>query len=438
ILHPSLPPTSRIKALLVYSRALMQSDKVEKALAVAQEVLILCREMNHVHDMIICLNIIGGIYTRTNDFELALETHEQALSLSKKVNTRYGISTSFHGIGGVHWYRGKHDEALQAFNESLKINREIGDRKANASILYNLGHIYQLRGEFEKALIALREALKVNKELASIQGLTLTYNVIGFVYKDIGEYERSLQSYEKALSCAHETGSPRLIAFVLGGMGKLNWIRGDYTQALELLQEAITIRKEMNDYSMLAEGYCEVSLVYQSLNRSREAAEALEASLQLAEAHGIKEIIGHSLAIRARATMIQRPSRARHDAERSLQIWRELKNPCEEKAVHATLGLLDARDGNLEAARVKINQAKKIIKPGGNINLYLQVLEDDITLLIMEGDVIQVEKRGQEAADIAASRGAYTALSRIKLLQKKIQSLSAPGSTNGVHNDPDR
>jgi serine/threonine protein kinase/tetratricopeptide (TPR) repeat protein len=357
----------------------------------------------------------SGALFRLGRDEEALSGSAEALALARQLDYPRGVAAALSNIGLIHGDRGAYDEALASFHEALAIERPLGLRRDAANDLNNIGIVHHDRGAYEEARACYEEALAINREIGHRMGVGLNLNNLGILHDHRGAYAEALAAYEEALAINREIGNRLGLVCNLSNIGCARYFQGQVQEALAALQPALAMLREIKPAAVPNTleyiGYSSAAL-----GRFSEAEQALAEAIEIAELHDNKNELALSLLARARTRLGRgyRPQFGREDAEHAQALWTELKNPLREGAALATFARYDALEGKHAAAQEKMVRARTLVPQGSDFNLYLQVLEDDAAVRLAAGDCEGAGRIARQAAELASSHGARTALRRIQ------------------------
>ena len=185
------------------------------------------------------------------DIPEALQSFFKASEYAIQHNIGDQLGLIYVNIGDTYSVIGNHSLAINYYNKGIPLLRGHADNRLFASALYNLGDTYYLSGNLDSALYFFEEARPYFVELN------------------------------------HQIG----LAYTIGNIGQVQTQQGQYDEAEINLNQAIEILTPLGDYYSISAYLIPLSDVYLAQNRNKEALEAAQKSLQLAEDYGLKEQI---------------------------------------------------------------------------------------------------------------------------------------------------
>jgi tetratricopeptide (TPR) repeat protein len=165
---------ARAKAL--YGSGVIASDQgdYERAVALAQESLALCRELGDKVGITHSLFILAwykGVYQ--GNFEEAVKLFEEVVVLRREIGDKRGIAHSLFVKGGFVLRQGDYERAVSLGEEALALCRELGDKWGIAASLVTLGLVAFYQRDYDQAATLWREGLTLHWELKDKFSITL-------------------------------------------------------------------------------------------------------------------------------------------------------------------------------------------------------------------------------------------------------------------------
>ena len=208
-------------------------------------------------------------------------------------------------LGTAYSKNGEADRAIELYTENLEISRKLGEKLAIGKACNHLGNEYHTKGDAERALAMYWEYLALSREIGYKKGIAIASNNMGFVYEGLGQNDRALELYRVYLASSEEMGYARGIAIGCGNLGGLFLEAGELEAARRYLERSEAVCTEIGDRPNLIATCLRLAELNQALARrdmssDREAWEAAERALGMAEALDSKELRGRSLLVRGK------------------------------------------------------------------------------------------------------------------------------------------
>jgi predicted ATPase/DNA-binding SARP family transcriptional activator len=240
------PATHDQHAILVHIRLYtgwfhFEIGQYRVSLAVAEEVLTLCRALNLEHDLALALLLYGRTQMRRGVSAAAIAALQEALALCRRLGLTWGCAEALISLGMVASGQGLYTEAQAYLQEALALCQTIGYRPWVARALTSLGTTYARQHDHRRALPYYEQALAIAQEEGDqTQIMVLTSNLAG-AQRGFGRFPLSVTYYEQSLALARSMGDKRWIAANLNGIAITYLEMHDLTAAERALREALTV-----------------------------------------------------------------------------------------------------------------------------------------------------------------------------------------------------
>ncbi|MEW5870358.1 MAG: tetratricopeptide repeat protein [Chloroflexota bacterium] len=274
--------------------------QLEKALSLAHQAGDPILQANCLLDMAESLRLQDR-YTE------ALAYYKQALELYQQTGDRHSEGICRMDIGLVENCLGLSSEARAYLEQAQAIAAQVGDRLIESMILNNLGLWTYYQGDLAGADALYGQALRLCRAINNRADEAMLLNNLGWNAMILGNYPASQQYYQQSLHLARRLGDRFTEAAVLSSQGLLLYQIGDQPAALDASQQALEIARPAGFTSLCAEAlthqghalaesgqlnqaaaaYQQAYALYQQIERSDNALEALSglARLHLAQGH---------------------------------------------------------------------------------------------------------------------------------------------------------
>ncbi len=217
----------------------------EKARYLAEESLIIFKELNNPKALSSALNVLGNISATLGSYSEAKRFYEESLEIRRVLGDPYLIVSSLNNLGTLHMDLGEYEEAKQLFEESIKILQGLGDRWMMANALGNLGVVFFYLNEYEKAERNIQEALKIYKELEFLWGVSACLNNLGVIATVTGRYLEAERLFKESLEKKKKLGDRVGLVDSWTGLGDLYCKLGEYEESKKCYREALREAKEI-------------------------------------------------------------------------------------------------------------------------------------------------------------------------------------------------
>ena len=205
-----------MRALWVRTSEIMHRGHYAEARVLAEEWLLLTRELHNAWYEGIALFWLGIISMHQNDFTQALSLHEESLRVMPTVEIGTKFVVQFYQAM-VWWCLGEDDRAMLCCGEGLAYFREIGFEFGTATVLHTMGDIVLFQGDLDRAK----------------------------------------QYYLESVTLLRRQSARQRIVWPLAGLAALAVAEGQSTRAITLWAAADALREAVNsiDFTMSHDGY---------------------------------------------------------------------------------------------------------------------------------------------------------------------------------------
>lgn len=97
----------------------LRLNKINRAIIYLEDAIKLYRKLNIFTKLELCLNTIGGLYLRIQDFSKAFENINESLDINTKINNHMGIASNYKLLGDWYLLQGKKKKAGSCYRNSL-------------------------------------------------------------------------------------------------------------------------------------------------------------------------------------------------------------------------------------------------------------------------------------------------------------------------------
>jgi predicted ATPase/class 3 adenylate cyclase len=168
---------------------------------------------------------------------------EEALLLSRELGDMVGIAEALCRLGELATMTGDHQQARSLFEESRAAWTESGAMRGVIQSmnvpLHDLATIVLEDGDLDRAGKLFEEALAIAKEHGNTTDVVFHLSGLGHVARRRGDHEASRALYEESHKMAASLGYTRMAAFTLQYMAGLAFTSGDLSRAASIYREAL-------------------------------------------------------------------------------------------------------------------------------------------------------------------------------------------------------
>jgi CHAT domain-containing protein/uncharacterized protein HemY len=324
--------------------------RYEKAAEYLEQAVAISREVKDRAFEGITVKNLGGIYYRLSRYEKAIEYLEQAVAILREVKNRADEGAALNTLGIAHYGLSRYEKAIEYHEQALAIAREVKDRGDEGRALNSLGIAYRNLGRHEKAIEYYEQVLAINREMKVRAEEGITLNNLSGAYFDLNRNEKAIEYLEQALAIHREVKNRAFEGIALGNLGFFYHNLGRYEKAVEYLEQALAFYREVKDRDGEGTALHNLGEAYYGLRLYEKAIESYE---------------------------------------QALAISREVKDRTGEASILYSSARVERAQGNLPAARTRIEESLKIAES-------------------MRSDLLSPESRASFLADVQNSYQLYT------------------------------
>ncbi len=233
----------------------------ERVIEFANKYLELAKSLGSKYEEAIALNLLGGAFKTTGDFDKALDYYKKSLQLREEINDKLLIGNSLNNIGLVYCKKGELVQGLSFFHKSLKKRYEINDKPGIAQTLNNIGVVYKIKGQYDSAFQYLEKSLEIKRTIGDKELIASSLNNLGELYSINDNFKKSSDYFKEALRLRIETDDRVGIVLSSIGIASLTMNYGMQYKSLEYIQSALMlVTDNFNDTNVLVNP--EIDIVY--------------------------------------------------------------------------------------------------------------------------------------------------------------------------------
>ena len=396
---------------LAKGKQLYTQEGPKAALPEFEQAMNLFRTANDRRGEAVTLGYIANCQRKLENLDKALALAQQALLMKEELGDRSEIGKTHNQLGLIFWERADYPKAIQQLQEAIEIASAVNDKELEGSAANNLGLVFDEQGEFKRSLEQYERALEMHRATHFERGEGDTLGNIGGVYLLLGKFREALPYYRQALAISERLGlkpasSDDLgnIALCLAGIGDADGALESFDRALEVAHNA-GLAKEEADWRK-GKGSTLISL-----GRFDAALREYAAAEQVYEHAGLKRELSEALLDTGRTyELLGNGTAAESRFQRALQLAREIGNGSGESANLIALGDLERRHQKYDSAQTYFQQALQRSRATGDegttISALVQAAMNDLDRKAYQSAIGRVT----EASRIAEGDGNRPAL----------------------------
>jgi predicted ATPase/DNA-binding CsgD family transcriptional regulator len=248
----------QVKALITAANlAHMQSDN-DRAEALAEESLALCRELRDTGGIAHSLRLLGVSAARRGSLAAARSLWEEALTFFREVGDKESAALSLFNLAWLVIDQGDYAQGRALLEESLALHRELGNKGGIASSLQLLARaLFDSKDDPATVRALLEESLVLFREVGDKVGIETFYFLSGQLALSQGDIATARRLSEQSLVINREVGHREHTAESLSLLARVEVRQGDDVAARALYERSLAVVKEGNykwDIALYLEG----------------------------------------------------------------------------------------------------------------------------------------------------------------------------------------
>ncbi len=346
------------------ARALDAAGRYREAVQVARRALRWMADNGDARSRLRLLRHIATTELRRLNRPAAARTwFERALALAERTGSQRLQAEICLDLARTARAIGDTDRSLALIERARAVFERADDDRGRATVALERANSLWYRGDYEAAFAAQRRALAWAEQADDALLRIMARSLGGLIALNLGELHIARTALRAALAEARRAGRLDEQAAQLNNLGLVARERGEPERALEHFHEALRIDTRLGNDRGRAYDLRNIGIAEQMLGRTAAARGHLDRALKLSRAVGdrfneVKTRIGLArLALENKAFAVAREQATRaHQlaAELDLRevVWRALR----------TLGEIDRRQGDLQAARRRWRAAIALVE----------------------------------------------------------------------------
>lgn len=246
---------ARALEMLIYNAlglVSLRQGQIAEATAMAQEAMMLAREMGDQTALAGALTLLGAEHGARGLLRESVAYNSEALAIHRALNDRQGILINLNNLGGMSAMLGDYEAARRYTEECYQLCSEIGDRYMTANTLGNLSMMLYERGETTEATAYAEQSLAIRREINDRYGMAISLSGLGLIAYSLSAYDDSQTYYEESLRLRREINDRLGVARVLGNLGTLTLERGQLDDAQRYFHESYLLARDSRDQRLMA------------------------------------------------------------------------------------------------------------------------------------------------------------------------------------------
>ena len=297
-----------------------------------------------------------------------------ALELARQVDDEAHETEALEKLGAVLSAQSRYDDAIELLEQAYAHCDGMGDLEGRWRNLAQIGWALAERGTPEEGITRLRAELAAAHTLLPSATLAQLYFTLAQLWFANAHVPESSESAVKAVQLAREAGDDRLELRALSLEANAVGVIGDAAEAVRLCESIVPRAESLGDYWTLVRTHHTLHRDLAHMGQLESAQAHAERWIAACERLGSPTELAFALNEQA-GDYYQLGDwvRFRAGMERALGLLRHIPAASMLPMLHTDLGMLDMYQGNLEAARERLHQARALAETGRNLDYLRRV-----------------------------------------------------------------
>ncbi|MFI6574274.1 LuxR C-terminal-related transcriptional regulator [Nocardiopsis sp. NPDC050513] len=236
---------SRARALVGRAQLARVRRDHDRALALGEEGLRLCRDAGDDAFVRTCLNLLALVEVRTRAGDRAAVRVEEALRLCRDAGDLWGEAIALGTRAALVAQQGDYPSADHHYNAALTLLRGIDHRWGVGVILIGQAGAAEANGDLMTADRCYREALDTQRLIGAVAEEARCMSGIGRVAHAQGRIEQAYDYLSEGLGLSHSTGQRAEAARTLTALARVAFARNQRESACRLAGAAMEVRSRL-------------------------------------------------------------------------------------------------------------------------------------------------------------------------------------------------
>ena len=236
---------------------------------------------------------LGMLYIYS-DIEKTKTYAEKALEISEKADYQKGIANAYRQIGFYYLFTSNYPVCIENTVKSMELAKQIGSTNIVASCANTLGMVYRELEAYDQALEYFFAAEKIYKEQHHDLNLIRTSLNIAALYRLNKDYDIAKKYLSECESLLVKHGDDKLLGNFHYEYGTVLYKLGEYDKVEKEAFMAADYFSKVNSAYDLANTYDLLGMLYNKLNRPKEALEQYEKAFAIYEQKNYQSGLMHT------------------------------------------------------------------------------------------------------------------------------------------------
>ena len=212
---------------------------------------------------------------------------EESLILYRELGDQEGIALALYQLGHVAWLKGDFARVASLLEETLEISKVLGDTISVAYAHFSLAELANIRGQYSRGAALFEEALALFRQEGNKRGVAFALlQLADLLFVSQGDSTRIHSLLEEGLALCREIGDKDGLARYNYYSAQVALSQGDVVTARALFEESLTLYKDMGDRQRIAHSLLGLAKLETRQGNNAAAQTLYEESLSLSSRGG--------------------------------------------------------------------------------------------------------------------------------------------------------
>lgn len=194
---------------------------------------------------------------------LALEAYLQSQKYALRIGNEKYLGSSLISIAGTYANIDNFENAEHYYNESIDLLRKLKDSIGIASALTNLGDLYITQNKLDTALIYTQEASAIFNSINHVTGRAYSVGNMGMIYAKQGNDQFAEFNLRASIEILDDLGDFYPVCVYLTYMSDIYLRKNDWPQAVAYAQNSLDLAEAHNLKEQISDAHLKLSELYE-------------------------------------------------------------------------------------------------------------------------------------------------------------------------------
>jgi signal transduction histidine kinase len=290
-LSKTLSDSLKTRAARTYGQLLRRVDRLDEAIAVFNEALVIAEKNNYIDEQKKILNALAISYNFKAQYDRALATNFRSLEIREREGDKEETSVALSNIAFVYYKIGNFDQALDFFTRATNLKEEIGSTMNLSHFYINIALCHVNLRDYEQAREFVNKAFANCTNECDDRVVLEGEFCLGMSYRSLLDFEKAMTHFGKSYALSTKLKDNRFLTENSLYMGDIRVDQRQYDSAIVYLNEAEKIAEASGYNQLLIYSYKRLSRVYTETKEYQKAAGYQSKYIQLKDSIYSEDLI---------------------------------------------------------------------------------------------------------------------------------------------------